>query len=156
LPNSLAEWIVADGLNHFKLNGNNLERDVARVLHIDHVAAEVETRRGVKEWYYSLDFNEQCQDVDYLLSFMQHVKEGSPAGYERITFIEQPTSRDLIATPEQLLFKASKLKPVVMDESLTGFEALQRGREIGYTGVALKACKGLPASLPTFLRSNNH
>lgn len=144
LPNSLAEWIVANGLDHFKikLNGNNLEHDVARVLHIDRVASEVETRRGVHDWHYSLDFNEQCPNVDYLLSFMQRVKEGSSDGYEHITFIEQPTSRDLIATPEQLLFKASKLKSVVMDESLTGFDALQRGRQIGYTGVALKACKG--------------
>jgi L-alanine-DL-glutamate epimerase-like enolase superfamily enzyme len=144
LPNSLAEWIVADGLNHFKikLNGNNLERDIARVLHIDRVASEVETRRGVHEWHYSLDFNEQCPDVDYLLTFISRIKKGSAGGYSRITFIEQPTSRDLLVAPEQLLFKASKLKPVVMDESLTGFDALLRGRKIGYTGVALKACKG--------------
>jgi hypothetical protein len=34
-----------------------------------------------------------------------------------------------------------------MDESLTGFDALLRGREIGYTGVALKACKGQSQSV---------
>jgi len=100
------------------------------VLHIDRVATEVETRRGVNNWYYSLDFNEQCPDVDYLLNFISRIEKGSPAGYKRITFIEQPTRRDLVATPEQLLFRASKLKPVVMDESLTGFDALQRGRKL--------------------------
>ncbi len=144
LPQTLSEWMVADGLTHLKikLNGNNLERDVARVLHIDRVATEVETQRGVRHWYYSLDFNEQCPDVDYLLSFISRIQKGSPSGYEHISFIEQPTRRDLVATPEQVLFRASKLKPVVMDESLTGFDALLRGREIGYTGVALKACKG--------------
>src|SRR5207245_3809020 len=42
---------------------------------------------------------------------------------------------------------ASKLKPVVMDESLTGFDALLQGRKIGYTGVALKACKGQSQSM---------
>jgi len=34
-----------------------------------------------------------------------------------------------------------------MDESLTGFDALLRGRKIGYTGVALKACKGQSQSM---------
>ena len=34
-----------------------------------------------------------------------------------------------------------------MDESLTGFDALLRGRQIGYTGVALKACKGQSQSM---------
>jgi len=47
LPQTLDEWIVADGITHLKikLNGNNLERDVERVLHIDRVAAEVEGRQ---------------------------------------------------------------------------------------------------------------
>jgi L-alanine-DL-glutamate epimerase-like enolase superfamily enzyme len=149
LPQTLGEWIVADGITHLKikLNGNNLERDVERVLHIDRVASEVERRQQVSTWRYSLDFNEQCPDVDYLLNFIGRIQQESPGGYERITFIEQPTGRDLAATPEQLLFRASKLKPVVMDESLTGFEALQRGRKIGYTGIALKACKGQSQSM---------
>jgi len=149
LPQTLADWIVADGLTHLKLklDGNNLERDVARVLHIDRVATELETHRGSRRWYYSLDFNEQCPNVDYLLEFIRRIKEGSTGCYDRINYIEQPTGRDLAATSSQLLFKASKLKPLVMDESLTGFDALLRGREIGYTGVALKACKGQSQSV---------
>jgi L-alanine-DL-glutamate epimerase-like enolase superfamily enzyme len=144
LPQALDEWIVADGLTHLKLklDGNNLESDIARVLDIDRVATKIERQRGLRQWYYSLDFNEQCPDVDYLLNFMGRIEKGSPGCNERITFIEQPTRRDLVATPAQYLFKASKLKPVVMDESLTGLQELLRGREIGYTGVALKACKG--------------
>src|SRR5207237_8978409 len=34
------------------------------------------------------------------------------------------------------------LRPVVIDESLTGLDRLMLARELGYTGVALKACKG--------------
>jgi len=149
LPQTLGEWIVADGLTHLKikLDGNNLERDLARILHIDRVATEVETRRGVRQWYYSLDFNEQCPNADYLLEFIRQIREKSPGGYDRITYLEQPESRDLIADASQLLFAASKLKPVVMDESLTGFDALLRGRRMGYTGVALKACKGQSQSV---------
>lgn len=149
LPQALADWIDADGLTHLKikLDGNNLDRDVTRVLQIDRVATEVQTRRHLQHWYYSLDFNEQCPDVNYLLEFIRRIKQGSSGCFDRITFIEQPTSRDLLATPAQLLFDVSKLKPVVMDESLTGYDALMRGRKIGYTGVALKACKGQSQSV---------
>lgn len=149
LPQTLSGWIAADGLTHLKikLDGNNLERDIRRVLHIDRVATEVETRRRVRQWFYSLDFNEQCPNVEYLLDFMRRIKETSPGGFSRITYIEQPESRNLIAARSQLLFKAARLKPVVMDEALTGFDALLRGRKIGYTGVALKACKGQSQSV---------
>jgi hypothetical protein len=40
------------------------------------------------------------------------------------------------------MHEAAKLRPVVIDESLTDLEALLLARELGYTGVALKACKG--------------
>ena len=40
------------------------------------------------------------------------------------------------------MHEASKLRPVVVDESLTDLESLLLAREMGYTGVALKACKG--------------
>jgi hypothetical protein len=36
---------------------------------------------------------------------------------------------------------------VVIDESLTGLESLLLAREMGYTGVALKACKGQTQAL---------
>ncbi|MGH9407115.1 MAG: enolase C-terminal domain-like protein [Candidatus Acidiferrales bacterium] len=148
LPNTLAQWIDADGLTHFKIKlGITLEHDIARMLHIDRVVSETETRRGTRQWRYSLDFNEQCPNADYLIEFLRRIKEASSGGYDRITYIEQPESRDLVATPAHFLFKVSKLKPVTMDESLTGFDALLQGRKVGYTGVALKACKGQSQSM---------
>ena len=40
-----------------------------------------------------------------------------------------------------VMHEASKLRPVVIDESLTDLENLMLAREMGYTGAALKACK---------------
>lgn len=40
------------------------------------------------------------------------------------------------------MHEAAKIKPVVIDESLVDFESLLLAREQGYSGVALKACKG--------------
>src|SRR4030042_2933547 len=40
------------------------------------------------------------------------------------------------------MHEAAKRKPVVIDESLVDYESLLLSRELGYSGVALKACKG--------------
>ena len=144
LPETLAEWITADGLTHLKikLSGDNLPWDIERVLAIDKVAAETQAKRGCKEWFYSLDFNEKCANVQYVLDFLAKIREQAPAAYDRIQYIEQPTHRDLKAHPENKMHEAAKLKPVVIDESLVDYESLLLSREQGYSGVALKACKG--------------
>jgi L-alanine-DL-glutamate epimerase-like enolase superfamily enzyme len=77
-----------------------------------------------------------------LLEFLRRLKEKTPGGFKRIRYIEQPTARDLEKHRENTMHEAAKLRPVVIDESLTGFDRLILARELGYTGVALKACKG--------------
>jgi L-alanine-DL-glutamate epimerase-like enolase superfamily enzyme len=143
LPETLAEWIRYNGLTNLKikLNGDQVDSDIARVLSVDKVTAETQAKLGVKRWVYSLDFNEKCPNVDYLIEFLRKIKEKSPAGFERIQYVEQPTARDLKAHRDQDMHKAAAIKPVVIDESLTDIEALMLSREMGYTGAALKACK---------------
>jgi L-alanine-DL-glutamate epimerase-like enolase superfamily enzyme len=149
LPETLPEWIRFNGLTHLKikLNGDNLDWDVQRVLGVDRVTAETQKERGVTRWFYSLDFNEKCPNVGYLLEFLRKVKEQTPLGFERIQYIEQPTKRDLKADRANVMHEASKLRPVVIDESLLDQESLLLAREMGYTGAALKACKGQSQSL---------
>jgi L-alanine-DL-glutamate epimerase-like enolase superfamily enzyme len=149
LPETLPEWIEYNGLTHLKikLNGNDLNWDCDRVLSIDRVASETMAKRGTKEWIYSLDFNEKCPNVGYLISFLEQVKAKSPAGFDRIQYVEQPTARDLKSHRENVMHQASMIKPVVIDESLTDFENLTLAREMGYTGAALKACKGQTQAL---------
>jgi L-alanine-DL-glutamate epimerase-like enolase superfamily enzyme len=96
---------------------------------------------------YSLDFNEKCPNVEYLLDFLRELKERSPAAYRRLQYVEQPTARDLKANPQNQVHAAAKLIPVVIDESLTGQAAFLQALEMGYSGAALKACKGQSQSL---------
>jgi L-alanine-DL-glutamate epimerase-like enolase superfamily enzyme len=149
LPETLAEWVRFNGLTHLKikLNGDNLDWDVDRVLGVDRVAAETQQERGVEQWYYSLDFNEKCPNVGYLLEFLKRVEKRAPAGFDRIQYIEQPTARDLKANRANVMHEASRLRPVVIDESLIDLESLKLAHEMGYTGAALKACKGQSQSL---------
>ncbi len=144
LPNSFEEWIAYSGLERvkIKLNGGDLQNDLSRILAIDRITARVQAQRGIKEWFYCLDFNERCPNVQYLIEILRKVKETSPAGFERIQYIEQPTQRNLKADRENVMHEAAKLRPVVIDESLTDLETLLLAREMGYTGIALKACKG--------------
>ncbi len=149
LPETLPEWIRYNGLTHIKikLNGEDIQWDVERVLGVDRVSAETQAQRRVQRWFYSLDFNEKCADVGYLLDFLNKIQTKEPACFARIQYIEQPTARDLKAHRHQVVHQAAKLRPVVIDESLTDLESLLLSREMGYTGAALKACKGQSQAL---------
>jgi L-alanine-DL-glutamate epimerase-like enolase superfamily enzyme len=144
LPETFEEWIPRDGLTRFKikLNGGNLDGDVERILRIDRIVNRVEAGRRVADWKYLLDFNEGCPNVGYLLDCLRRVREATPSGFDRILYIEQPTARDLKKDRANVMHEAARLRPVVIDESLTDLESLLLAREMGYTGVALKACKG--------------
>jgi L-alanine-DL-glutamate epimerase-like enolase superfamily enzyme len=158
LPETLPEWIRYNGLTHIKikLNGDDLRWDVERVLRVDRVSEAVQKSRGVSRWYYSLDFNERCPNVGYLLEFLYRIREKTPAGFDRIQYVEQPTARDLKANRQNLMHEAAKLKPVVIDESLTDLESLELAREMGYTGAALKACKGQSQSVLMAAAAQKH
>ncbi|MFN4257660.1 MAG: enolase C-terminal domain-like protein [Gemmataceae bacterium] len=147
-PETLPEWIHHNGVTHFKvkLNGDDLAWDVDRLLRVERVTAATQGQRGVARWWYSLDFNERCPHVAYLLDFLRHVREQTPVAFERIQYIEQPTARDLRGRANPM-HEAAKLRPVVIDESLVDVESLRLAQEQGYTGAALKACKGQSQAL---------
>lgn len=149
LPETLAEWIAHNGLTHIKikLNGDDPKWDTERVINVDREAEQVQKKRGLAQWYYSLDFNERCPSVEYLMKFLSDLKQKTPRGYAKVQYVEQPTSRFLKDHPEQVMHAAGKMKPVVADESMTDIESMRLTQKMGYTGVALKACKAQSHSI---------
>lgn len=145
LPETMPEWIAHNGLIEFKIkvNGDDLAWDVERVVHIDRVVSEAQRRRSVTQWAYVLDANEKCPDLGYLLTLLRQLREKMPAGFARIRYFEQPTSRDLRARPPLRMEEAGKLCPVVIDESLIDVESLLLAEELGWTGAVVKSPKGL-------------
>lgn len=141
MPETLAEWIDFNGLTHIKikLQGEDLKWDIERTVNIDRIASET---RPNTDWKYCVDFNERCPNVEYVLEYLRKVKELTPKGFHRILYLEQPTARDLRGNRQNVMHQANKLRPVLIDESLVDLETLLLAREMGYTGVALKACKG--------------
>jgi len=138
LPETLVEWIRRDGLVRvkIKLQGDDLTWDVERTLAIDRIAS------AATDMAYCLDFNERCPDAAYVVECLDRIRNRSPEAFERILYVEQPTARDLKANRQNVMHEVARLRPVVIDESLTDLESLELAREMGYTGVALKACKG--------------
>ena len=69
---TLGEWIAYNGLTHLKikLNGDDLAWDVERVVDVERVRPPAQAARGCKQWHYSLDFNEKCANVQYILDFL--------------------------------------------------------------------------------------
>ena len=158
LPETLGEWIEADGLTHFKikLSGEDPQWDVERVLAVDAATVPVQARRGCDTWFYSCDFNEKCASAAVVVEFLKKVKERNPKAFDRIQYLEQPLPRQLENTPEHQMHEAAALKPVVIDESLVDYQAFQMARELGYTGIALKACKGHTESLLMAAAAQKH
>lgn len=143
LPMTLAGWIERDGLTHLKikLDGADADWDLQRVLAVNRIADS--GPRGVDaSWSFSLDFNERCQNEEYVLRLLDQIEQSSATALHRLAYIEQPTHRDLKAHPENTMHRVAARLPVVIDEALIDYASLLLAREQGYSGVALKACKG--------------
>lgn len=139
LPNSLDKWIRRDGLFclKIKLKGTDLSWDLTRIEEVASIAHEIQ--KG-KELFFSIDTNEQCKSPDYVVELLSKLKEDYPQYFKKLLYIEQPTERDL--THHRFdMSDISKLKPVIVDESLTGIEEFELATELNWSGIALKTCK---------------
>lgn len=143
LPETLQEVITAYGHRWFKLKvGGNLEADLDRLGRIARVLDRIEGGYRV-----SLDGNEQYEDVDGVMELWHRMRaEPELARLCRsVSFIEQPIKRQNALS--QNVSGLSAQKPVIIDESDDSLSAFVRARELGYTGVSSKTCKGFYKSL---------
>jgi|694.fasta_scaffold00333_45 L-alanine-DL-glutamate epimerase-like enolase superfamily enzyme len=140
-PETLEEWLETDGITHLKikLDGKDIDWDVGRIVEITRICEYVASERN---WKLSFDFNEQCPDEDYVINLLERIERLSPLSHDRLQYIEQPTPRDLTIRTDMTVHRLSRTRPVVIDESLTGMDSLKMARKRGYSGIALKACKG--------------
>jgi len=148
LPNSLDEWIKRDGLFclKVKLRGIDLEWDIARMLEVARIAREVRRQIGERTLYFTADTNEMCDRPEYMVEFLKRVREKDQQTFDEILYVEQPTERDLTARRLDMR-PIARLKPVLVDESLTGLDDFRLAMELGWSGIALKACKCQSAEL---------
>ena len=157
LPIALEDWIAKEGIYCFKLklSGRDLTWDLERTLDVAKLAREVLAKRRQTGLMLTADFNEQCTDLMYLEDYLKHLEERDPAAYQTLLYVEQPISREAI--PERaVLERLSRLKPVVVDEGISGPDEFPQIRDSGWSGVALKTGKGQSHCLLLIAQATDH
>jgi hypothetical protein len=143
LPETLEEVIAAWGHRYFKLKvGGNLQSDIAR---LDSIASVLD--RLPHPYFASLDGNEQYADAQGVAELVSAIRSRPSLRrmWSSILFIEQPIARKLAL--DQDLGGADLGKPVIIDESDGELDTFVRAREVGYSGVSSKTCKGFYKSI---------
>ncbi len=149
-PVTLDEWIRTDGLTSLKikLRGDDAQWDYDRILSV----VALGSVHGVKD--YSLDFNCTVRDPDYVIAMNDRLAV-HPAVWNRILYIEQPFPYDLHQFPIPVQ-RVSRQKPLFLDESAHDWKLVKYGKELGWTGVALKTCKTQTGALLSLCWAKSH
>jgi L-alanine-DL-glutamate epimerase-like enolase superfamily enzyme len=135
-PVLLEDWIQRDGLKclKIKLRGNDAAWDYHRLLKVGSLALA----HGV-DWL-SADFNCTVSDPAYVNSILDQLRDDQPRLYGMLLYVEQPFPYDLEQHPIDV-HSVSARKPLFLDESAHDWRLVRLGRELGWSGVALKTCK---------------
>jgi L-alanine-DL-glutamate epimerase-like enolase superfamily enzyme len=120
-----------------KLSGCDVQADVARTSEVYRTAIAAGARRP----RLTVDSNEGHESAEAVLEYLDSLEAADADAYRAVEYLEQPTSRDLAGRPFDWRTVAAR-KPVLVDEGLAGLESLETAREQGYSGLALKTCKG--------------
>jgi len=135
-PVVLTDWIQRDGLKclKIKLRGNDPDWDFARLIKVGKLAVA-----GGVEWL-SADFNCTVESPAYVNEMLDRVRGKFPRLYEMILYLEQPFPYELESHRIDV-HSVSARKPLLLDESAHDWRLIRLGRELGWTGIALKTCK---------------
>jgi len=139
LPETLEEVVERYGHRWFKLKvGGDLKADLERLAAI---AAVLD--RMPHPYRASLDGNEQYDDVESIGALWAAMQQDPRLTRlaQSVTFIEQPIKRANALTRD--IRELAQHAPVIIDESDDTLDAFVRARDLGYTGVSSKTCKGL-------------
>jgi len=150
-PVLLSDWIETDGLKclKIKLRGNDPSWDYERIVRVGQIGME----RGV-DWL-TTDFNCTVSDPAYVNRILDRLKLEHPRIYGMILYVEQPFPYDLEKNRIDV-HSVSARKPLFMDESAHDWKLVKLGRELGWTGVALKTCKTQTGALLSLCWAKAH
>jgi L-alanine-DL-glutamate epimerase-like enolase superfamily enzyme len=135
-PVLLRDWIARDGLNclKIKLRGNDAQWDYERTVRVGKIAIETGAQK------LTADFNCTVREPQYVVDILDRLRTDEAEIFNRLLYIEQPFPYDLEKYRIDVRSISSR-KPLFLDESAHNWKLIKLGRELGWTGVALKTCK---------------
>jgi L-alanine-DL-glutamate epimerase-like enolase superfamily enzyme len=152
MAQDVAPWI-ARGYHCFKIKifGKDNTYDVGRTVEVYREAK----RLGVKDIQITVDTNEANPDAASVLDFYQRLQAADREAFDHLLYFEQPTGRDILVHKFDWR-PVARYKPVMLDEGLTSLELMHEAVAQGWTGFALKTCKGHSFALTAaaFAREN--
>ncbi|HMJ91086.1 MAG TPA: enolase C-terminal domain-like protein [Candidatus Acidoferrum sp.] len=150
-PVLLEEWIRRDGLKclKVKLRGNDAAWDFTRLIRVGEIAA----RNNVL--WLTADFNCTVTEPAYVNDILDRLQRDAPDTFDRLLYVEQPFPYELEEFPIDV-HSVSQRKPLFLDESAHNWRLVRRGRELGWTGVALKTCKTQTGALLSACWAKTH
>jgi len=150
-PVVLSDWIARDGLKclKVKLRGDDADWDYRRLVRVGEIALA-----GGVDWLTS-DFNCTVTDPDYVNVILDRLMVEHPRIYGMLLYVEQPFPYDLESHRIDV-HSVSARKPLFMDESAHNWRIVRLGRELGWTGVALKTCKTQTGALLSLCWAKAH
>lgn len=98
-------------------------------------------RLGVSSPVLAGDANGGYADADGVERFLVELEQADAEGYAALSYLEQPTAWD-VRTAAFDWRPVTQRKPVVADEGLAGLDVLPVLQRQGWSGMALKTCKG--------------
>jgi L-alanine-DL-glutamate epimerase-like enolase superfamily enzyme len=150
-PTTLVDWIKRDGLLALKvkLRGNDAAWDFERLQRVGAIGLAA----GIR--LFTADFNCTVTDPAYVTDILDRVRAEEPALWEHLSYVEQPFPYDLEAHPIPVQ-SVSERVPLFLDESAHDWKIVRLGRELGWTGVALKTCKTQTGALLSLCWARAH
>ena len=151
IPVLLADWIETDGLRCLKIKcrGNDAAWDLERIIRVGQIGRS----HGVR--WLSTDFNCTVKDPDYVNEILDRLRDTHPDLYGMILYVEQPFPYELAENRIDVHSVAAR-KPLFLDESAHDWEHVRLGRELGWSGVALKTCKTQTGALLSLCWAKAH
>src|SRR3954452_10638471 len=139
LETTMVPAIRCNGYSRFKmkLTGRNIERDALRTVELYRSASAA----GAKEVRIVGDSNEASVSVESVVEYLERIRSLDHDALRATAYLEQPTDRDIRQHPFDWR-PVAKYVPIFVDEALTGLELLPEVKRQGYSGLALKTCKG--------------